>query len=319
MKEYIELEAVRLYIESEISLQNDVPEHGVSPSLPTDFSNLQILRESNRIHDYVTDLGLETRRIYENDIVTRQETVGRVIDPAMPVRFSGGIEEIASLLDSADGQLSQLERTIDQIESESTFNTDCSYDEPARIAITLDRKMIERAMLYLHSHLWMLWTLESLEQADQIYGLMQRQDRFSEVGEDAFAYLAHPPIIVSTLACTAMIEEVGAEYINQFISGKSMNPDETRASDVLDTLSNEYQNHTEFDISAINETIVSSRQDISHYLSKRPDAVTSENLEKHINQGMASIRLIDILTNELLTDVLQDYRNRVLHKIVNVQ
>lgn len=189
VEEYIELEAVRLYIESELSLQNEVPKYGVSPSVPTDFSNLQILRESNRIHNYVTDLGLETRRIYKNDIVTRQETVGRVIDPAMPVRFSGGIKEIASLLDFADNQLSQLERTIDQIASESTFNTDCSYEEPARIAISLDRKMIERVMLYLHSHLWMLWTLESLEQANQIYGLMQRQNRFSEVGEDAFAHL----------------------------------------------------------------------------------------------------------------------------------
>ena len=145
---------------------------------------------------------------------------------------------------------------------------------------------------------------------------MEREDRFSGVGGNAFAYVAHPPIIVSTLACTAMIEEIGAEYINQFVSGKSVDLNKTRASDILETLADEFPNHPDFDISAIDETIVTARHDIAHYLRKRPEAVTVENHEEHMAQGLASIRLVGMLADQLLTQVVQDYRNRVLQEIV---
>lgn len=316
MEQYIKLEAVRLYAQSLSLLQEELPEHGVKPYAPQDISNLRILRKSNEIYFYVTALIRETRRIYQSDIETRQRTAGRLIDPAMPVRFSGGIKQIATLLDSAKGQLHQYNLRIDQMASESTFNLNSTYEELGRIAITLDRKMIERAELYLHSHLWMLWTLESLSQADQIYGLMQRDDRFDEMGKNAFAYIAHPPIIVSTMACSAMIEEVGAEYINQFVPGESIDPDDTRANYVLDVLTGEFSQDSDFNISAIRETIVSSRNDISHYLSKRPQAVTIENLENHVDQGLASIRFVGRLTDELMTDAFRNYQDSVLEKIV---
>lgn len=317
VEEYVKLEAARLHAESIVSVKGNLPEHSVRSYVPTDISLLRILRESNQIYSFVTALIGETRRIYQEDIETRQNTAGRLIDPAMPVRFSGGIKEIASLTDSAENRLSLYNRRIDQLESEASFDTDCEYEELARIAISLDRKMIDRARLYLHSHLWMLWTVESLSQADQIYGLMTQHDRFDEMGESAFAYIAHPPIVVSTLACSAMIEEVGAEYINQFVSGKSVNPENTQASKVLEKISGEFTEEPDFDISAIRETIVTSRNDISHYLSKRPKAVTAENLENHVTQGLASIRLVGLLNDDLVTDVFQDYRHRVLHQIVN--
>lgn len=48
-------------------------------------------------------------------------------------------------------------------------------------------------------------------------------------------------------------------------------------------------------------------------------SIYSINHEEHLTQGSASIRLVGTLVDELLMQVIQDYRNRILQEIVDAR
>lgn len=254
--------------------------------------------------------------MFEQDIEMRNKTVGRLIDPAMPVQMSGGLYKIARQLDSGEPALRGFENRLQDLEAEAEFGTGDGYESVGRMALKLSKEIIERTRLHLHAHLWMLWTLEGVSQASQIHSVMTEYETHSDMPEGAFEYLAHPPIIVSTMACTAMIEEVGAVYINKE-TDYSVDYDGTRCSEVLRKLEKGYSRSENHDFEVISESLIPKRTDFAHYMRRRQSGMGEAELIEHTEAAMETLKLIRALVTDLLSDKLNEHFEEVRKPMID--
>lgn len=272
---------------------------------------LRILNQSAQLYRKAVALTSEAEEEYDSDLERRKETSARLIDPAMPVRFSSGITNIASLIEPADEMLSQQLGSIEELTEEAIFENESSYEGMAREAINISRNIAELVRIHLHTHLWGIWINESLSQASQVHQQIKNRDEFENPIDSIYPYVAHPPLIVATLGCTAMIEEVGGHYLKKF-TDENIDLDNTNCREVLRSLNSTYPRAKQYDISTITETVVAARNDFSHYLIERQDAIVTSSISKYIELCQECIRLVGILVREMRLVQFREYRETVL-------
>lgn len=303
MRNFGHIAAVRIYLDRAYDSNDGLGESKVKVRNPVEPWHVAILEEAYQLYPYVIDRVQEVIQCYRDNLEARAKSDGRVIQPAFPVQLSGGLTQIASIIERSELKLDRFYTNIEEYDDRCSFGTNSSYEEFARSELKTSRDLIKRARLFLHTYLWILWTQESLFQANRFGGLLENQDFFPENSENSFSYIAHPPLVVATLGCTAMIEEVGALYLNKLTS-QSIPPDGTSCSRVLQKMRKSHLDTDEFDLDLIEDFVVDTRNDISHYITRRTNLITLDEFEEYCIAVLEGIELVRNLLIRLLDDLL---------------
>jgi len=314
MYDATEVEAARWRIFCLTVGHRSIPYRKLSVPSPEEWYYVAILRASTNLYQCARQLTVSAAEEYDRDLRIREEAVGRVIDHSIPVRFSNSLTNVAYLIQQGEDLLPKYSNRIDELADLAPFESDTVYQDAALAAINTKDNLHNMAMLNLHTHLWGIWVNESLSQASQVYEQMTNQDRLGQESSSIYPYVAHPPLMVATLGSTAMIEEVGTYYINKF-TDRHVNTDNTSCTKILDELSETYSGYSEFDTSSIREAVIDARNVYSHYLLKRADPISGENLYDYIECCQESVRLSGILARTMAYETFKDYRERVLDPV----
>lgn len=310
MREYDHIEAARWFLdEASIAIKEDfskLPPRCFQVPRPNDYYHVIILREMSDLVDYISHLGEEASQIFDEWVLSERNSAGRALDISMPVRLNQGIVQTAVLIEEAEEKLARYEDRIETAAESANFDTGGQYETGAKERLRLMDKIVNRTRLFLHAHLWLHWTSESLDQANQVRLLIEEYGRFENAGDGAYAFFAFPPLSVATLSCTAMIEEVGAMYINQFTTD-SVNPDNTSCSVIIDLLERHYDDIGDFDVASIREIVVNARNKISHYLTKRKGLVGVEMFNQYALAITQSVFLVRSLVFDLIFDTINRF------------
>lgn len=304
MRDFGDIEAVRLFLYTNSIDSGEIPAKVISIEKRPDPWHIAIIRESVILSDYARDLSKEVIQLFQNEIDSRAQRNGRQIELAHPVQLSYGISQTAKLLDSGEEKLNKFRRNLEFYADKATFQSDSYTEEFARVSLSISWRIIEQTRLTLQTYMWMQWIAESVGQASQFGALIQNSNYFPDHTVDSFGYIAHPPLVVATLSCTAMIEEVGAEYINK-ITNMSVHPDETRCIDILGKIERSDLQHDQIDIDSIKSTVVNARNELAHYISSRGQVVTVESFQEYYLAIWNGLLLVRRLLNELLADTFQ--------------
>lgn len=306
MNTWKQVESVRYLIERSIDVDHVCPIRSVNePNIPED-GLMEVLRLSHQGYQIGQAAMRSGRYFYFDDIRRNQESAGRIVDIAMPVQWSGGIDDLATLLEKVKSSLDEVLSELDTASQKAKFGTGCVYDESARRAlVTICDQVSNRALLYIRAHLWCLWALEAVRQLGRIYTQFTDSKVDKKWDSIQFPYIAHPPILVSTLSTAASVEEVGAEYINKYTSDH-VDPDKTNLSTVLTLLEEHCPNTDSFDLEKIGKFVKTPRNNLAHYLSKR-DSVNIDNTEDFVEAIMECSMMIREIVEIMLMDALQAY------------
>lgn len=304
MRNFGHISAVRVYIDRVYDSNGGLGKAKVKVHDPIDPWHMAIVEEAYKLYPYVIERIQEVVNCYRNNLEARAKSDGQVIQPAFPVQISGGLTQIASIIEQAEPDLERFYNNMEEFDDRASYGTNRTYEEFARSELKNSRKIIKRTRLFLHTYLWILWTHESLLQANRFGGLLEDQSYFPENSENSFNYIAHPPLIVATLGCTAMIEEVGALYLNKLTS-QSIPTDNTSCSKVIKKIRKSHLNVDEFDLDSIEEFVVDTRNDISHYITRRTNLVTLDEFEDYCMAILEGIELVRRLLILLLDDLLE--------------
>lgn len=306
MREYGHIETVRWFLdETVVAMDGELPSKFLSIPTPHDYYHIYILRVTTRLLNYIYSTSQECSEIFESEVLSENNADGYALDISMPIKLSPGIVKTAILIEEAEEKLQQYQQQLTVFSEKASFDNNGILEDLARRRLSLLDKLIDRTRLFHHAHLWLHWTSESLDQAAQIRTLIEEHGRFEEAGEDAYAFFAFPPLIVATLSCTAMIEEVGAKYINQFTSD-SVNTDKTSSSRVLNLLDKYYADIDDFDIESV-YSIIDARNEIAHYMTTRKNVVEIDLFQQYADGVAQSIFLVRNLVLEFMFDILNDF------------
>lgn len=299
MQDPAKIRAAKWEIVREMKRGKDIYEADIRIAGSVTGQYTEILVTATKIFEIAKQAILEAEEHYDRDIERRMETSGRVIDPGMPVRYSGAIPDIASIINITERNLADLRSHMDRTSDSVAFNGHSQYEDQARNGLKHARNLIDATELHLRTHLWLVWINESLSQASQIHYQMMESIRFENCEDDVFSYVAHPPLIVATVGCTATIEEVGSFYLNKF-TDKSHDPDSTNCSDVLRDLKETYPDADPDLIEKIIDVVVGARHDISHYLSKRDNAIPLNDIESYVELCQKCVVMMGSMVREIV-------------------
>lgn len=307
MRCYGGVEASRLLIEWEIDRTDGSITHPTKIPNPVDPSHPTLARKAYQLAKLVIRLTQQAVKAHHDQIQADLKADGRVVDISSPVQLSNGIVETIKLIESGEPALQEFEETILSLGERASFDGYPSYERLSKASLNLVDKIVPRTQLFLHTYLWIQWTTESLRQANQFAEQITDEHKYDDISESAFPYIAHPPLIVATIACTTMIEEVGTAYINSFADGKHHNPEETSVSDVLDDIIEEYTDSTEFEFAAIDNYVIESRNEVAHYIRRRKNVVSIADFEDFRQAVMEGVRLVNELLTELIDRPLSEF------------
>ena len=267
------------------------------------------IREGQKLCKFAQTVVGEAVENYYQQIQKDQSSAGRMIEIRHPVRLSGGIRNAVRLLEVVEPILDQFENTFEALSSRAEFGRRDTYEEVAKDALNFQDTIISRIRLYVHTHLWFLWVHESFNHARQFHGLIKKEHDFEELTKGSFPYISHPPLIVVIIACSTMIEEVGARWLNAYVDGVHHKIDKTSVSCIVRDIETHYDQSDEFDFEWIREWIVDTRNEISHYVTRRGETVGLDDLEEFklgIGQG---VKLVDFLLTELVSPPIEEFQN----------
>lgn len=311
MHNYEQLTAVRWKVDCQTETKSGLENHLYADPIPDSSEYVNILRSTNILYKNVRSLIAAADRIYREDIERRVASDGRAVDISMPVRFSSSILDLAELVEVAETELFQLQSKINQLASDAEFEVSTVYEATSRSALNHTRDLVDIAELYIHAHIWLSWTFESLFQIRQIHHLITETDRYDKFDSDDITFIAHPPIMVTTIACTALIEEIGGHYIN-YCSEKSINMDNTSSSAVLEDIEQVYDKSSEFDWGGIEAVLIETRDNLVHYIKSRQQSLNAEDFEQYSELVMETIRLSRSLVESMATEALKEYVTDVI-------
>lgn len=298
------LEAVRLYVQHNIDSNGEVPANKTDVAVPESPWHVAILRDSLELSQFVLDTSRKIAYTYESDAQFRTNVGGDASDPTFPVQLGNGILKVAGILERAKPKLTAFEETLDSHEARASFESDSPYVQASGTQLEQSRELIDRMGLYLHTYLWILWTRESIEQADRFGELLADSTYFEDRTIDFPAYTTRPPMAVATRSCTALIEEVGTTYVNES-TRENLAPADSSCSTVLDALERTHPGIDDFDIDSIWNNVVGSSDDVSRYVADRHRSVTGEGFEESQTAIMEGISLVRQLVYQLLADSLK--------------
>jgi len=234
------------------------------------------------------------------------------MEPALPTQISSGITRLSAIIGDADKTLTEFEDQFNDYAQRADFRDGSAYSKHAKTELSNSLGLIDIQRLHLHTYLWTLWAMDSLEQANRFGGHIENPDTRPELPVGSFQYVAHAPLVVATLSTTALIEEVGGTYINKKteMTGSSVDFDNTSCSGVLSKLEQHYPTIGEYDVDAIRSHVVNSRNDFSHYITRRGDAITLDNFEEYYLALRGGLSLVLKIVDQLIFQQLAK-RNEV--------
>ena len=306
-------EAFRVTLKWNADETGELPDGELAVSFPSDPWHAAIVHESYRLSKLTEFSASQAVGIYQKQVKAEKETAGRVIDPANPVQISGGILDAIELIERVEPVLEEFKGRIESYDQKATFGHQNAFEEMAKAGSNFSRTIIPRAKLFVHTYLWILWIQETLGQANRFGGLLQGRHNFNRFSERAFPFIAHPPLIVATIACSSMIEEVGAKYINAYVDGVDYKLDETSPRSVLKDLEKHHPKGSSFEIDKIEEEVIKSRNNISHYITTRDDVVEINRFKTFYNAVIEGVELVDVVLADLLYQPILNFHSNLEH------
>ena len=298
------MEAVKLLLEQ----YPEVPQRvGLYPV--QDPWQVAIIRNGQKLCKYVRAVIIQAVKNYHEQIQIEQNTDGRLIEIRHPVRLSGGIHDAIELLETVEPMLNQFEQSFEILNENAEFGHSDIYEKLTKDALNFKDTIIPRIRLHIHTYLWILWTHESLNQAKQFHGLMKNRHDFEELTNTSFPYISHPPLIVATIACSTMIEEVGATWLNAYVDEVHHKMDNTSVGQVVRDIETHHSQSNEFDFGVIKEWVVDTRNDISHYVTRRGETVGLDEFEEFAIAVQEGMHLVDSLLSELVVPPIEEFQS----------
>ena len=306
MSGFGDVDAVRILLDQDRTVPTSV-----SPPAVHDPWHVATVREGQKLSQYIHAVYSLAIHNYLDQIQIEQNTDGRLIEIRHPVRLSGGIRDSIELLEQAEPVLEGFERSFQFLNDKAEFEQEDIYEELAIDALNFQDTIIPRIRLHIHTYLWILWTHESLNHAIQFHGLMKNEYDFEDLTHRSFPYISHPPLIVAIIACSTMIEEVGATWLNSYVDGIDHDMDNTSVSDVLTDLQENYEKCGEFNVDDIETWVVDNRNEISHYITRRGETVGLDDFKHFRDAVQESVMLVDSLLSELVMPPLEEFQNQL--------
>jgi len=304
MRKFGDVEAVKLLLEQDPEVSQRV---GLSPV--QDPWQVAIIRNGQKLCKYVRAVIVQAVENYHEQIQIEQNTDGRLIEIRHPVRLSGGIHDAIELLETAEPMLNQFEQSFEILNENAEFGHGDIYEKLTKDALNFKDTIIPRVRLHIHTYLWILWTHESLNQAMQFHGLMKNRHDFEELTNTSFPYISHPPLIVATIACSTMIEEVGATWLNAYVKEVHHKMDNTSVGQVVNDIETHHSQSNEFDFGEIKEWVVDTRNDISHYVTRRGETVGLDEFEEFAIAVQEGMNLVNSLLSELIHPPIEEFQS----------
>lgn len=304
------LDAIRYWQDSLLNISAEPGQKEVRLPNSIEPEYLSVLRFCNLAKENCMSSFENSLKVMKTEFKKLNSNTGKVVDPTTPYQLNSGILSLSKGIEDHESRLNQFIQVIDLYAEELSFNSGDLFADLAATSIARVRDLVERTIINLHGHLWVLWTLESAKQAAHMHHLIVKTERFPNHSKDFVALLAHPPIIVSTLASTAMIEEVGTEFINKYTKG-SQNPDETKCLTVLNKL--ERYNCIPENVSTrrIRDYVVDERTNLAHYLRARADSIVTEDLGKYLDAIYNALLLVSELLEGLFFKSLDRFEDEM--------
>lgn len=305
MRNFGDIDTARLRLcVSDIPPRKKFPEQAVSITPPLDHWHAAINYRSYRITEKISEWVIQVTEIYKRDFQRRREKDGRVINPQLPVEVSRGVLQVGNLIESAESEIKKTNKFLDYYRNQAEFGLNIPQEEMARENLRFLDKLIPRVRLFLHSYLWLLWMRESLEQVDRLYTSIQRSTGPAWINKDTFNFIAHPSIVVSVFACTSLIEEVGAKYINSCTSGH-IHRDNTSPGQVLSNLQDQSDILDQYDIDHVREFVIDTRNEIAHYILQRVQVVETQDFKEFFLGILEGEVVVRGILNQLMEDLLR--------------
>ncbi|QKY18289.1 hypothetical protein [Halorubrum sp. CBA1229] len=267
------------------------------------------IREGQKLCKFVQAVISEAVDNYYQQIQKDHSNGARAIDIRHPVRLSGGIRNAIRLLETVEPILDQFEESFEILNSKAEFSQNDIYEELAKDTLNFQDTIIPRIRLYVHAQLWFLWVVESFNHAARFHGLMKRDNDFEELTSNSFPYISHPPLIVVIIACSTMIEEVGARWLNAYVDGVHHKIDETSVGCIIGDIEAHYAQSDTYNLGEIKRWIVDTRNEISHYVTRRGDTVKLDELEEFKMAVTQGIELVASLLSDLVLPPIEEFQN----------
>lgn len=268
---------------------------------PRDYWTVKLLRISEELIETVQNIGSQIDRLINTHLDPESGYDGYAVNPSEPYRIDPWLLDLVKLVLTTESELDEFQSRLKTLEGRVDFGTGGFYEPIVRQRLGLAWKIIPRFKMYAHANLWLYWISKSLNQIVQFKGLIEEDGYYKEVGEDGFPFLAFPPLLTAAISCTAVLEEVGAEYINAFGGKgvKSVDTDETNCSEILQLLEDVYPDIDRFDLDIIEREVIGSRNDYSHYMMRRATTIEQNTVDDFIEGIGHSFRLIGDLSQSL--------------------
>lgn len=311
MRDFGDIEAVKILLDQETQQEDPEIEDKISPKLPCDSWHAAVIREAQKLKQYVGAIIFQSIKIYRDQIEIEAKSDGRLVDIRHPVRLSSGIRDSIELLEQAEPVLDRFETRLERYSQKAVFEQDDIYERLAAESLNFCDTVVPRARLSIHTYLWILWIHEALNQANQFAGLLANEYDFEQLSLNSFPYIAHPPLIVATIACSTMIEEVGAHYVNGCVEDEHRNLDETSVSEILEDLEQFHPRSEEFDFEKIDNWVVDTRNDISHYVTQRGETVSLDDFQSFYEAVIEGIELVDAVLAKLINPPRHEFERKL--------
>lgn len=306
MRRFDDVEFVRTSLRFRPNPRETLGTNPITIDKPSDPWHYAIIGESFRLERYAHSLKHDVSETVDEQIDIWDKSAGRVVKP-YPNQVSSGIIELAEMTGEALPVLQEFRNNIDFYDDMAYFGNNSASEIMAARHLNAARDLVDRTRLSLYTHLWLLWAMEGFNQVNEFGGIFENSDHFEDSPESIFTYVAYPAIAVTIFACSALIEEVGCEFLNKRSSDHSINPDKTSPRYIAQELDEYLNDHDEFDIQKIEKEIVDRRDNLAHYISERDDLVSRDELEDFLTGVGRTIEVTNYMINELDNEIYKEY------------
>lgn len=309
MQDPKKIESVRWSCQYQLNLGIDEKDiTSIHIRIPRDYWSVKTLRISENLIESVQDIGSKVDRLINSHLDPDSGYDGFVINPSEPYRIDPGLLDLVRLVLTTESELDEFESQLKTLEGKIDFGSGGFYEPIVRYRLGLAWKIIPRFKIYAHANLWLYWISKSLNQVVQFRELIEQHDYYKEVGEDGFPFLAFPPLLTAAISCTAVLEEVGAMYVNAFGGEdvKSVKTDNTSCREILRLLEEVYPDVDNFDLDIVEEEVIDSRDDYSHYMMRRATTIEQNSVDNFLEGIGQAFRLIRGLAQSLFLRTIDE-------------
>ncbi len=294
------MEAAR-WVTNQLLLNDSDPEkiQRIPVPLPQDYWSIKAVRISDSLFEDIQDSGVLIESILDEHL--NNDYAGHVVDPSEPYHIDRALVELVREIERVEPLLDQYHSRLKTAESSIQYGIGTFYESLARQRLSLSWKLIPRFKISAHTHLWLLWISKSLDQAVQFRNLLVEYDHYQDLGESAFGYLAFPALLNTAVSCTAVLEELGVEYLQAFREADNQDSyNHTTCNSVLDDLSTTFPDFDNYETDLIREEVVEARDTFSHYMINRRDSVSTSTLDDFVRAIGQAFGLITSLATDLI-------------------